>query len=102
MFHHLYSSPSPSSSSRDEHHRATEASLRAGVKALDVLTPVGRGQCMLLTGEVGTELSRLGLASIAAQAAGGVRCVYGAVGPAASLAGTRNVRARLGRTSTHA
>ena len=42
--------------------------LITGVKALDVLTPVGRGQCMLLTGEVGTELSQLGLASIAAQA----------------------------------
>lgn len=52
--------------------------LITGVKALDVLTPVGRGQCMLLTGETGTQLSRLGLAAIAAQMGSGVRRGLGA------------------------
>ena len=80
--------------------------LVTGVKPLDVLTPVGRGQCMLLTGEVGTNLSELGLNAVVAQAkmsgAEGerkedgsppdrgqrqVRCVYGAVGAAAADSG---------------
>ena len=61
--------------------------LVTGVKPLDVLTPVGRGQCLLLTGEVGTNLSELGLNAIVAQSEVGdkkieknVRCVYGAIG----------------------
>ena len=70
--------------------------LVTGVKPLDVLTPVGRGQCMLLTGEVGTNLSELGLNAVVAQARVGtgaaagtdaVRCVYGAVGAAAADSG---------------
>jgi hypothetical protein len=53
-------------------HTASHFNLyRRYVKALDVLTPVGRGQCMLLTGEVGTSLSQLGLSSITAQAGTG-------------------------------
>jgi F-type H+-transporting ATPase subunit alpha len=69
--------------------------LVTGVKPIDILTPVGRGQCMLLTGEVGTNLSELGLNAVVAQAKvlgqegkqsgknASVRCVYGAVGAAA-------------------
>ena len=61
--------------------------LVTGIKALDVLTPLGRGQCMLLTGEPGTGLTRLGVGAIAAQAGSGVRCVYGATGAAAEDGG---------------
>ena len=69
--------------------------LVTGVKPIDVLTPVGRGQCMLLTGEVGTNLSELGLNAVVAQAkvlgkgqgVNAVRCVYGAVGAAAADSG---------------
>ena len=69
--------------------------LVTGVKPIDVLTPVGRGQCMLLTGEVGTNLSELGLNAVVAQAKvlgegqgkNAVRCVYGAVGAAAADSG---------------
>jgi F-type H+-transporting ATPase subunit alpha len=83
-----------------EDRKPINTPLVTGVAPLDVLTPVGRGQCMLLTGEVGTKLSELGLNAIVAQTllADGdgdgderlenekrrkVRCVYGAVGASA-------------------
>ena len=80
-----------------EDRKPINTPLVTGVKPLDVLTPVGRGQCMLLTGEVGTNLSELGLNAVVAQARVGgtdaaadtdsshkmVRCVYGAVGASA-------------------
>ncbi len=63
--------------------------LITGVKALDALTPVGRGQCLLLTGEADARLAELAMHAIAAQSAierglapkRPVRCVYAAVGP---------------------
>jgi len=58
--------------------------LVTGIKAVDLLAPVGRGQCMLVSGEPGTGLSELGLTSIAAQKNTGVRCVYAALGAQAS------------------
>ena len=61
--------------------------LITGVKTIDCLTPVGRGQCMLVTGETGTGLSQLGVSSVVAQVGRGVRCVYGAVGSAAADGG---------------
>ena len=79
-----------------EDRKPINTPLVTGVKPLDVLTPVGRGQCMLLTGEVGTNLSELGLNAVVAQARVGtraaagtdaVRCVYGAVGAAAADSG---------------
>lgn len=58
--------------------------LVTGVKAVDVLAPLGRGQCMLVSGEPGTGLSELCLTTIAAQKKTGVRCVYAALGAQAS------------------
>ena len=94
-----------------EDRKPINTPLVTGVKPLDVLTPVGRGQCMLLTGEVGTNLSELGLNAVVAQARVGtgaaagtdaVRCVYGAVGAAAadSGAGVRDA-GRAGRGGLH-
>ena len=57
-------------------------SLHTGVAAVDVLTPVGRGQCMLLVGERGSGKTALALDALAAQANSGVPCVYAAVGHA--------------------
>lgn len=57
-------------------------SLHTGVTAVDVLTPVGRGQCMLLVGERGSGKTALALDTLAAQAHTGVPCVYAAVGHA--------------------
>ena len=58
--------------------------LVTGIKAVDLLAPIGRGQCMLVSGEPGTGLSELGLTSIVAQKGTGVRCVYAALGAQAS------------------
>ena len=58
--------------------------LVTGIKAVDLLAPIGRGQCMLVSGEPGTGLSDLGLTSIIAQKGTGVRCVYAALGAQAS------------------
>jgi len=58
--------------------------LVTGIKAVDLLAPVGRGQCMLVSGEPGTGLSELGLTSITAQKSTGVKCVYAALGAQAS------------------
>ena len=52
-----------------EYRLERKKALATGIKALDVLTPLGRGQCMLLTGEPGTGLTRLGVSAVAAQAA---------------------------------
>ena len=41
--------------------------LVTGIKAVDLLAPIGRGQCMLVSGEPGTGLSELGLTSIVAR-----------------------------------
>ena len=69
--------------------------LVTGVKAVDVLAPLGRGQCMLVSGEPGTGLSELGLTSIVAQKNTGVRCVYAALGAQASR--VKEVEERLQR-----
>ena len=72
-----------------ENRKPITTPLVTGVPSLDALTPVGRGQCMLLTGEPGTALDVLGLNALTAQTANGsgVRCVYGAVGASAADAG---------------
>ena len=63
-----------------EDRKPISTPLVTGVKPLDVLTPIGRGQCLLLTGEVGTNLSQLGINAIVAQtemnANKNVRCVF--------------------------
>ena len=67
--------------------KAISTPLLTGIKAVDLLAPLGRGQCMLVTGEPGTHLSQLGLTSIVAQKGKEVRCVYAAVGAQASQIG---------------
>jgi F-type H+-transporting ATPase subunit alpha len=67
-----------------EERKPITTPLVTGIKAVDLLAPVGRGQCMLVSGEPGTGLSELGLTSIVAQRSTGVRCVYAALGAQAS------------------
>ena len=74
-----------------EDRKPINTPLVTGIKALDILTPLGRGQCMLVTGEPGTGLTQLGVNAIAAQAASGIRCVYGATGAAAEDGGVAAV-----------
>lgn len=70
--------------------------LLTGVKAVDMLTPLGRGQCMLFTGGPDSALTTLGLTVTSAQRrlAPTVRCVYAAVG--CSATGIGDIAALLG------
>ena len=56
--------------------------LFTGVKAVDILTPLGRGQALLVVGPEGSGKTQLCLDSIVGQrdSGDGVRCVYAAVG----------------------
>ena len=65
--------------------------LLTGVSAIDLLTPLGRGQTMLLCGEVGAKLTELACTAVNAQRAAAdrgsgrsVRCIYAAVGVGAA------------------
>ena len=63
--------------------------LVTGVKALDVLTPLGRGQALQVSGNQGSGKTQLCIDAVIGQAGGGVRCVYAAVGCSPDqLAGT--------------
>ena len=54
--------------------------LITGASAVDVLTPIGRGQCLLVSGEPNTGISEFLQMSVNAQKKSNVRCVYAAVG----------------------
>lgn len=49
-------------------------------QALDALTPLGRGQALLVTGEQHSGKSSVVLDAILGQSGSGVRCVYAAIG----------------------
>ena len=51
-----------------------------GLQALDVLTPLGRGQALLVTGDQHSGKSAAVLDAILGQHGSGVRCIYAAVG----------------------
>jgi F-type H+-transporting ATPase subunit alpha len=61
-------------------------SLHTGVKAVDILAPLGRGQCMLVVGEPGAGKTALALDTLSSQRAAGVKCVYVALGGGADPA----------------
>ena len=50
------------------------------VQGIDILTPIGRGQCILLISENSQELSRLTEHMLAAQASASVSCIYACIG----------------------
>jgi len=64
----------PRDLSSKERARITEP-LITGISAVDVLTPVGRGQSLLLYGPKGSGKSTAMMQAIAAQGAAGVRCI---------------------------
>ena len=49
-------------------------------QALDALTPLGRGQALLVTGEQQSGKSSVVLDGILGQSGSGVRCIYAAIG----------------------
>ncbi len=71
--------------------------LHTGVKLLDALLPIGRGQRELILGDRGTGKTALALDAILAQRDQGVRCVYAAIGQRkASVAEVVGVLTRAG------
>ncbi|KAK9829697.1 hypothetical protein WJX72_007407 [[Myrmecia] bisecta] len=54
--------------------------LVTGVKAVDALTPLGRGQALMVTGLPGTGKTSLAVDAVLGQRRSGVRCFYAAVG----------------------
>lgn len=57
-----------------------EAPLQTGIKAIDALVPVGRGQRELIVGDRQTGKTAIAIDTIINQRDGGVRCVYCAIG----------------------
>ena len=60
--------------------RCSALFLVVPVQALDALTPLGRGQTLLVTGEPRSGKSALVLDAILGQYRSGVRCIYAAIG----------------------
>jgi len=54
--------------------------LYTGVKVVDTLIPIGRGQRQLLIGDAGTGKTSLALDTVVAQAGQGVKCIYIMIG----------------------
>jgi F-type H+/Na+-transporting ATPase subunit alpha len=59
---------------------AVRRPLQTGVKVVDALFPIGRGQRELIVGDRQTGKSTLALTAVLAQATSGVRCVVCAIG----------------------
>ncbi|MCK4375698.1 MAG: F0F1 ATP synthase subunit alpha, partial [Candidatus Brocadiae bacterium] len=58
--------------------------LATGIKSIDAMVPVGRGQRELIIGDRSTGKTTLGIDAILSQARSGVICVYVAIGQKAS------------------
>lgn len=60
--------------------QSVTVSLQTGIKAIDALIPVGRGQRQLIIGDRGTGKSSVALGTILSQKGQNVVCVYVAIG----------------------
>ncbi len=67
--------------------------LQTGIKAIDSMIPIGRGQRELIIGDRGTGKTAIAVDTIINQKGAGVICVYVAIGQKAST--VRSVEARL-------
>lgn len=81
-------SPSPGIADR----KPVDVPLQTGIKAIDAMVPIGRGQRELIIGDRGTGKSAIAIDTIINQKGNGVICVYVAIGQKASTV------ARLSRT----
>src|SRR6202042_1385476 len=54
--------------------------LQTGIKAIDAMTPIGRGQRELLIGDRKTGKTTVAIDTIINQAGKGVKCIYVAIG----------------------
>ena len=76
--------PSPPIIARDFVNRP----LYTGIKVVDTLIPIGRGQRQLVIGDAGTGKTSLCVDTVMAQAGQGVKCVYVMIGQKRSEAAT--------------
>jgi F-type H+-transporting ATPase subunit alpha len=58
--------------------------LQTGIKAIDAMTPIGRGQRQLIIGDRGTGKTAVVVDTILSQKDSGVKCIYVAIGQKAS------------------
>src|SRR4249919_1899867 len=70
--------------------------LQTGIKALDAMTPVGRGQRELIIGDRKTGKTTVAIDTILNQKGQGVKCIYVAIGQKSS-----SVAQTVGRLSEH-
>jgi F-type H+-transporting ATPase subunit alpha len=64
--------------------RPVHEPLQTGIKAIDAMTPIGRGQRQLIIGDRGTGKTAVVVDTILNQRDSGVKCIYVAVGQKAS------------------
>ena len=72
--------------------KSVDVPLQTGIKAIDAMVPIGRGQRELIIGDRGTGKSAVAIDTIINQKGNGVICIYVAIGQKASTV------ARLTRT----
>ncbi|MGB2695433.1 MAG: F0F1 ATP synthase subunit alpha [Dehalococcoidia bacterium] len=64
--------------------QGVDTPVQTGIKAIDAMTPIGRGQRQLIIGDRSTGKSALGIDTILNQRGGDLICVYVAIGQKAS------------------
>ena len=78
--HRCIESPAPGIADR----KPVDVPLQTGIKAIDALVPIGRGQRELIIGDRQTGKTALAIDTIINQVKYGVRCIYVAIGQKAS------------------
>lgn len=63
-----------------EDRESIDSPLMTGVKAIDIITPLGKGQALQVSGVEGSGKTQLCIQAIIGQRDTGVRCVYAAIG----------------------
>ncbi len=64
--------------------KSVDTSVHTGIKAIDSMIPLGRGQRELIIGDRATGKTAIGLDSIVSQKGGDLTCIYVAIGQKAS------------------
>ncbi len=62
------------------HRKPVSEPLQTGIKAIDAMTPIGRGQRELIIGDRKTGKTTVAIDTILNQAGAGVKCIYVAIG----------------------
>jgi F-type H+-transporting ATPase subunit alpha len=66
------------------HRKSVDTPVHTGIKTIDALVPIGRGQRELIIGDRSTGKSAIGIDTILSQIGGDLVCIYVAIGQKAS------------------